>query len=145
MRAEAIFFPVTILAFWTGLVLLLTGLRRVRAVSGGRLRARDFRLGESPEVPPDVAVTNRNYMNLLEMPVLFYVACVSLFVMRWVDGVVIALAWIYVALRLLHSAIHLTYNNVRHRFFPFAASNVLLLAIWIVFFCRLLRSGRFPF
>jgi len=45
------------------------------------------------------------------------------------DG--LALAWAYVACRALHSLIHLTYNNVLHRLAAFAASNVVLLVIWI--------------
>jgi len=43
----------------------------------------------------------------------------------------IVLAWGYVALRIAHSAIHLTYNNVFHRLSAFAASNVLLVALWV--------------
>ncbi|HVP08657.1 MAG TPA: hypothetical protein VMT02_03970 [Burkholderiales bacterium] len=40
------------------------------------------------------------------------------------------LAWSYVALRLVQSAIHLTYNRVRHRLAAFAASNVVLVMLW---------------
>jgi hypothetical protein len=48
-----------------------------------------------------------------------------------VDAAGLALAWAYVACRALHSLIHLTYNNVLHRLAAFAASNVVLLVIWI--------------
>ena len=40
------------------------------------------------------------------------------------------LAWAYVALRIVHSLIHLSYNHVLHRFLAFATSNVVLLGIW---------------
>ena len=90
MRAEAIFGPVSALALWTGVVLMMTGARRILAVRAGRLRSHAFRLGESAEVPEDVAVPNRNLMNLLEMPVLFYVACIAFYVTRRVNtGVVV--------------------------------------------------------
>ena len=46
----------------------------------------------------------------------------------------LGVAWLYVALRLVHSAIHLTYNKVRHRLIPFATSNVVLVVYWVVFF-----------
>lgn len=54
-----------------------------------------------------------------------------LFVTGAVDAAGLALAWAYVACRALHSLIHLTYNNVVHRLATFAASNLVLLAIWI--------------
>jgi len=102
-------------------------------VRAGRLRGDAFRLGESPEVPGDVSVVNRNLMNLLEMPVLFYVACISLYVTHLVRPGLVKLAWAYVGLRVLHSVIHLTTNKVRHRFRVFALSNVVLVTIWIQF------------
>jgi hypothetical protein len=133
MRPERIFAPMSVLALWTGGVLLLTGVRRVWAVARGRISSDAFRVGESPAVPLDVAVINRNFMNLLEMPVLFYVVCMALYTTRNVAPGTIVLAWAFVALRLAHSAIHLTYNRVVHRLLAFIASNVVLLWLWIWF------------
>jgi len=39
----------------------------------------------------------------------------------------------YVALRILHSAIALTYNRVMHRFSSYIASCIILWAMWIAF------------
>jgi hypothetical protein len=138
MRPEGIFAPMCVLALWTGAVLLLTAVIRVRAVAKGRIPSDAFRIGESPDVPLDVAVVNRNFMNLLEMPVLFYVVCISLYATRTVAPGAIVLAWVFVALRLAHSAIHLTSNRVLHRLVTFAASNVVLVALWIWFMRRVL-------
>ena len=44
---------------------------------------------------------------------------------------IVALAWIYVASRFVHSFIHITYNRVMHRFWVFAFSTLALLAIWV--------------
>jgi hypothetical protein len=137
MRPEAIFGPVGLLALWTMFVLFATGFRRIRAVRAGRVRRDAFRLGESAEVPTDVAIANRNLMNLLELPVLFYVACISIYVTHRVRPGVVALAWTYVALRLAHSFVHLTSNRVMQRLILFALSNVVLVAIWIGFLSRL--------
>jgi len=49
---------------------------------------------------------------------------------------VLGVAWLYVALRVVHSVIHLTYNRVMHRLIPFAISNVVLIAYWLLFFLR---------
>ena len=70
-------------------------------------------------------------MNLLELPVLFYVGCLAFYVTDTVDAAAVVLAWSYVALRAAHSSIHLRYNNVFHRLTAFAASNVVLVALWV--------------
>jgi len=131
MEPFAILKPVLALGLWTFLVFLLIPVRRLRATARGELSAEDFRLGESARVPEAVALPNRNAMNLLQMPVLFYVACLLLLVAGLDDRVFVGLGWAYVGLRVLHSIVHVTYNNVSHRFVPFALSNVVLLAIWI--------------
>ncbi len=138
MRQEAIFRPVCALALWTMAVLFLTGFSRIRAVRAGRLPRGAFRLGESPEVPDDLKIWNRNLINLLEVPLLFYVACLVFYVAHLVTPRVVTLAWIYVALRLLHSLIHLTNNRILPRLLAFAAGNVVLTFQWIHLARRLL-------
>ena len=130
---SAIFFPVAALVALTFAVLLIIPYARFRAAFRGEVKAKDFRYGESANVPGPVALPNRNLMNLLELPLLFYVVCIALYVTRTVDGLAITLAWTYVGLRAAHSAVHLTYNNVFHRLAVFAASNVVLLVIWMRF------------
>ncbi len=134
MRQDLILAPVGALAFLTFLVLLLIPIRRFRAGFAGEVEADDFKFGESARVPGFVSIPNRNYMNLLELPLLFYVLCILELVSSRVTVGSLALAWTYVALRAAHSAIHLTYNNVRHRLTAFAISNVVLIGMWILFY-----------
>ena len=54
------------------------------------------------EVPPEARVPNRAVMNLLEIPVLFYVVCLGVALAGRTDAWALRLAWAYVALRLLH-------------------------------------------
>lgn len=129
-----ILLPMVALAALTFVVLLLIPYRRFRAGFAGQIVADDFKYGESARVPPEVGIPNRNLMNLLELPVLFYVVCLSYFAVGRIDGGALALAWGYVGLRALHSAIHLSYNRVRHRLTAYAASNVALIMLWIGFF-----------
>jgi hypothetical protein len=136
MSQQMIFAPLGALVLLTFLVLLMIPLRRFRAASAGLVTAEDFRFGESPAVPPAVSIPNRNYMNLLELPMLFYVGGLMYYVAGRVDQTVLAVAWAYVGLRALHSAIHLTYNNVVHRLTAFALSNVVLAVFWLMFFLR---------
>ncbi|MDB4971841.1 MAG: hypothetical protein JWN48_182 [Myxococcaceae bacterium] len=132
-EALRIFQPVVALVMLTFAVLLRIPFVRIRAVRARQITALDFKLGESPRVPPDVSIPNRNYMNLLELPVLFYVLALALYVTRQVDAAQLSMAWSYVALRVGHSLVHLTYNHVLHRLALFALSNVLLTAMWLYF------------
>ena len=45
-------------------------------------------------------------------------------------AVVLALAWTFVALRVLHSAIHCSYNKVMHRFYAYVAGGAVLWLLW---------------
>lgn len=127
-----------VLALWTGLVLSLTGFRRLRAIARGQTSSESFRLGEPASLANEVSAANRNLMNLLEMPLLFYVVALSMYVTKQVTPTAIALSWAYVGLRVAHSIIHVTWNRVRHRFVVFAVSNFVLLALWIRFLVRVL-------
>jgi hypothetical protein len=139
MDQERIFFPVVALATITFAVLLLIPYRRFKAGRSGRVTSDDFKFGESTNVPPDVSIPNRNLMNLLELPILFYVASITLYVTKSVKSTLLLLAWVYVALRAAHSLVHVTYNKVVHRLTLYAASNVVLGMIWVRLFQSLLR------
>ncbi|HTT97161.1 MAG TPA: MAPEG family protein [Rhizomicrobium sp.] len=134
MPQDQIFYPMGALALLTFLVLALIPIRRFRAGFAGRIVPDDFKFGESQNVPSDVSIPNRAYMNLLELPMLFYVLCLMLFVSGRVDAMFLNLAWSYVALRAIHSLIHVTYNNVYHRLIIFSLSNVVLIVTWGLFF-----------
>ena len=133
MPQTAIFEPVIALVLLTFGVLVYTGYKRFSAGFAGRVKAGDFRYGETANVPPDVVVANRNLMNLLETPVLFYVLCLSLYVTGHVTAVTLSLAWVYVVLRLVHTAIHLAYNRILYRFGAYAASCTVLAVLWLWF------------
>ena len=126
----ALFAPVFSLVAWTFCILLMVAWRRLKAGFDRRVSPREYALGESARVPPDVSLPNRNYMNLLELPLLFYVAMLLAQITATGSPLLVGLAWAYVALRVVHSLIHITYNDVLHRFLAFAASNFVLLGIW---------------
>jgi hypothetical protein len=132
MRDFDILCPLCALAAWTFLILLLIPFVRVRSVRRREISPNDFKFGESQAVPPNVSIPNRNYMNLLELPMLFYVVCLLLYVTAGASRVAIFVAWAYVALRVVHSLIHLTYNHVLHRLAAFTLSNVALVSLWVI-------------
>jgi len=133
MDPMTIFLPVSAMAMLTFMVLLLIPYKRVKARLANQVSNEDFSYGESQRVPGSVALPNRNMMNLLEIPVLFYVLCIILFITGNVTPFFVNSAWIYFALRLGHSIVHLSYNHVLHRLAFFASSNLVLLIMWIQF------------
>ena len=131
MNQAAIFLPVFALVAWTFAILLLIPYKRIKAVARKQLVADDFKLGESKNVPPGVSLPNQNYTNLLELPVLFYLVCLVLYVTNSVDAVAIYLAWAFVGLRMVHSVVHLTSNHIFQRFIVFAIGFFVLVAMWV--------------
>ena len=143
MRSNpAMLYPLFALAAWTLIVLVLIPIARVRSVRKGEIGPGDFRYGESAKVPAHVSLPNRNYMNLLELPMLFYVVGILLYVSGGASYLAIFLAWLYVALRIVHSLIHLTYNHVLHRLAAFTLSNVALVMLWLL--AGLHLAGAWP-
>ena len=124
--------PCVALAAFTVAVLIHLALVRIGATLTGRIKPGDFAFGEAAGLPERMILANRNYMNLLELPVLFYVACIILYVTRLATPTTVALGWSYVALRALHSLVHFTYNKVTHRLLVFATSNAVLSALWVL-------------
>jgi hypothetical protein len=80
---------------------------------------------------PDSANASNNLKNLFEMPVLFYAAVLLSLVLMIQDPALVRLAWGFVLLRIVHSTIHCTYNNVTHRFIAYALSSAFLLLLWL--------------
>jgi len=78
-----------------------------------------------------------NFRNLFEVPVLFYALAAVALATSHVPGWLVTGAWLYVALRVLHSLIHCTYNKVMHRLAVFLMSFALLVALWVAFFMTL--------
>ncbi len=132
MHGTAILMPMLALIAWTMLVLLLIPYVRIKAVRNAVVSPGDFRYGESSKVPPQLCLPNRNYMNLLELPMLFYIASLTMVVTGTATPTLLALGWAYVGLRVVHSVIHIAYNNVIHRLIAFTLSNIALATIWIV-------------
>jgi hypothetical protein len=98
-----------------------------KAIDPQRLKDR----AAAHELLPDSASASNNLKNLFELPILFYTAILLSLVLMIQDPLMVQLAWGFVALRIVHSAIHCTYNNVNHRFAAYAVSTLFLMFIWI--------------
>ena len=113
---------------------------RVRAIGAGRVRPGDVALRE-PGWPKRVLQVQYAFHNQLELPILFYLVTVLALFTRTADQPFVILAWIYVALRLVHAWIHVTQNNMRRRGMVFITGAVVLCVMWAVFTIRLLSAA----
>jgi hypothetical protein len=86
--------------------------------------------------PAAVSNPSDNLKNLFEIPILFYALTFYLFVTAQVDAVYLGAAWLFVAFRALHSAVHCTFNRVMLRFYLYLLAS---LAVWFMFARAALR------
>ncbi|MGH2898784.1 MAG: MAPEG family protein, partial [Solirubrobacteraceae bacterium] len=124
-------------------IFVLMRLRSMRfaAVRGGDVGVGFYRAFQDGSEPEALRVVSRHFVNLFEMPVLFYVGVIMTYITHNVSGWMIGCAWAYVALRFAHSFVHLTSNDVRVRVGLYFASATVLGVMWATLLVDLLRSA----
>ena len=130
--------PVFALVLLTFVVLLTLGLKRFQAIRARRFDLAYYKLYRGNDEPDDIRQISRNLVNLFEMPVLFYLGTILAIMLKIELVALIYLAWIYVALRYLHSFIHCSSNKVRLRFNIYLVSVGFIISFWVVLFIALL-------
>lgn len=131
MKAELILYPVfamVLLTFGIGILMLRL---RFKAVREDRFNPAYFLLNRGAKLPDYLAKATNHYANLFELPVLFYVASLILFMGNKADMVYITLLWLFVGFRYVHAYIHTTYNNLKHRRLAFLGGTVVLTILWL--------------
>ena len=126
-----IIYPMFVLVVFTILIGLCTGVFRLLSVKRGQVDRRYFRLLSGYPAPDYIVKLGRNFSNLFEVPVLFYMLGIIVLALGINNSQILGLAWAFVVLRIVHSFIHITYNNPIHRFIVFLLSSVLILMMWI--------------
>jgi hypothetical protein len=131
MRAE-ILAPAAVLVLWTLVMLGWLAATRIPAIGGvrGLLRAQPGRRGQDLEtvLPARLNWKSHNYTHLTEQPTLFYATSMILALMG-AGHIDVALAWTYVALRIVHSLWQALVNRVAVRFALFNLSSACLVVL----------------
>ena len=128
--SDPIFGPFFATIFLTLVVWVYMYARRIPFIRGSALRDDQLTPLEFARVsPPAVSNPSDNLKNLFEIPTLFYALVLYLFVTQQVDSLYVEAAWLFVAFRVLHSAMHCTLNVVIVRFWLYALST---LALWFM-------------
>ena len=123
--------PVIALVAWTAVMWAWMYATRIPAILRLRIRL-DGNLPRGEQMatlPPRVRWKADNYNHLLEQPILFYAIGLSLALLGDTSTVSVALAWSYVALRIVHSLWQALANVIKVRFVLFAVSSLVLFAL----------------
>ena len=130
MEQSTIFAPFFVLILLTIVVWFYMYARRIPFITKNRLTPDQLRPTEFARLsPPEISNPSDNLKNLFELPTIFYALTLFLFVTKQVDSVYLAAAWVFVGLRILHSAVHCTINIVILRFWLYAVS---AMALWFI-------------
>ena len=100
---------------------------RLASVRRGEVSLSYYSMFQGEEKPDLVIKTSRKLANHFAVPDLFYAAGILYAALEMSDSVPVTLAWLFVIARLIHTGIHLSYNNVMHRLVVFGVGNLSVL------------------
>lgn len=135
-----ILYPVYALIGLTMFCMARLGTLRLNAVKRGEIDPKYFVLFRGYEEPEKLAAYSRHVSNLFEAPILFYTICITAMITGQNGALPVGLAWAYVALRYVHSYVHLTSNVVLTRFRVFIAGMSVLFVLWVVVLTGIMRQ-----
>lgn len=127
----AILIPIFALIAWSLVIFIRMYAMRMPAMAKAGLDPQSVKHPGSLSgmLPTKVEASSDNYNHLMEQPTIFYALCFYLALSGHVDTLQVQLAWAYVVLRVLHSLVQVTSNNVMVRFSFFSLSTIVLIAI----------------
>lgn len=125
--------PVVALVIWTMIMLIWLYATRIPAMAKAKVDPEKVKDGGAPFdlLPVGPRRVASNYNHLHEQPTLFYAICFALQFMDQAHDINIGLAWLYVALRVVHSLIQATVNIVMIRWLVFMAASIVLGALTV--------------
>jgi hypothetical protein len=122
--------PVLALIVLTLLVWIWMYATRIPAMQRAGIDPQNARHpGSLDGLPSSARQVADNYNHLMEQPTIFYALVFYIVLAGHSDAFGIYLAWSYVGLRVLHTLIQCTVNNVTMRFSVFALSTLVLMAM----------------
>lgn len=132
MSPEAILFPSIAMFLLSAAMLVRLGAMRFRATTTREVSISYYALYRGENTEPDaLRLMSRHAHNHFETPPLFHIVILMTYVTGQVSALAVGLAWAFVALRLAHTLIHLSSNNVMYRFMAFIGAATVLAALWL--------------
>jgi hypothetical protein len=137
MSIQSVLAPLFVQVVLTFALLFWSGSVRTAATRRGEVKRSDDGLRESTWPAPIQRLSNA-YQSQLELPVLFYVLTILAVLARKADLLFVLLAWVFVALRLLHAYVHVTNSYLAQRGVLFMAGAIVLAVMWVFFMLHVL-------
>ena len=138
MSVMDVLLPVFVQVILTFVVAYRLAFQRITAIRSRQVHPSKIALRE-PNWPVDAHKTSNNLLSQFEFPVLFYVLMILLLITRQADFILMTLAWIFVALRIVHAYVHLTSNRVSLRGPLFILGVIVLTIMWGIFMVGIIR------
>ena len=131
MQDKVIFIPVFLMVLLTATVWARMLQVRVAAMKQVRLHPEKMKSQQAKSLLPETAnIPAENFINIFEVPVLFYVLVGFMLIVDQVSNFSIFAAFLFVFLRYIHSFIALTYNKVTQRFLVYVLGSLVLWVMW---------------
>ncbi len=123
--------PMLAMMAWSGLIVAILLMTRIPVVikQWGNLQFAKHSDELRPKMSEKFRYITDNYNHIFEQPTLFYAVLIYIQLAGTTNQTNISLAWAYVFLRVVHSLIQLTSNNVSWRAASFATSSLSLMVI----------------
>ena len=135
MQPSPILGPVVALVAWSLVMMLWMAATRLPAMRRKGIRIGTLVGGRGADLDgvleDSIQWKSHNYSHLMEQPTVFYAVALSLALMDQGGGLNLALAWIYVGLRIAHSLVQAIFNRVLVRFLLFLLSSLALVGLTI--------------
>ena len=129
MTIRDVLLPLFVEVILTFVLLFWMASLRTRAIVNGAAATRDIALRE-PNWPAGTTKVANAFHNQLELPMLFYVLTILAWDTHHAGTVFVALAWLFVVLRVIQAVIHVTDNHVRRRGLAFILGAIVLALMW---------------
>lgn len=135
MADKSVLLPAAVLVLWSLIVLMVMFVQRSKIMSANKITLDKAPIGargpDLMKLAPDARDwAAHNYVHLMEQPTIFY-AAVVIIALGGATGYDVALAWLYVAVRIVHSIWQVKFNAVGIRATLFTVSSVVLLLLAI--------------
>lgn len=141
MQKELIILPVLLMVLLTIFVWGRMIWVRLSAMKSINIDPQEMKSQKAKQLfPEEINVPAENFVNLFEIPIIFYLLSTLLLVTDSVSLFYLVASFIYVVLRYVHSFIVLTYNKVVHRFKAYLLSCLVVFIMWGKFSYDLLLS-----
>ena len=129
MANASLITPVMALVLWTLVIWAWMVATRIPAMQKAGIEPQDAARTSSLDLPAGIMQISDNYNHLMEQPTVFYATALATQVAGLADDLAVSLAWSYVVLRVVHSLVQCTINNVMIRFTLFSLSTIVLVVL----------------